>query len=81
MATLWTESAVAALVVSMRLYVRAQTRTVSWDDWLMFITLVLPRVKLQLERELYVLIKCLTRAGFIHRRRNLSHPPVQRWWL
>jgi hypothetical protein len=48
MATLWTESVVAALVVLMRLYARAQIRKISWDDWLMFITLVHLHVKTHL---------------------------------
>lgn len=51
MATLWTEFAVAALVVSMRLYARAQTRKVSYDDWLMLITLVFPPVNANIERK------------------------------
>lgn len=52
MATLWTESAVAAFVVLMRFYARAQIQKVGWDDWLMFITLVLPRVKCRWESDI-----------------------------
>lgn len=37
---IWTESAVAALIVAMRFYARAFIRKPSWDDLLMLVTLV-----------------------------------------
>lgn len=40
MAILWTESAVAVIFVSTRFYARTMIKRISWDDWLMLVTLV-----------------------------------------
>lgn len=39
-AILWTETAVAVIIVSMRFYARTIVKRISWDDWLMLVTLV-----------------------------------------
>lgn len=39
-AILWTETAVAVIIVSMRFYARTMIKRISWDDWLMLVTLV-----------------------------------------
>lgn len=40
MVVIWTESAVAVLIVAMRYYARTLIRKHSWDDLLMLVTLV-----------------------------------------
>lgn len=39
-AILWAETAVAVIIVSMRFYARTMIKRISWDDWLMLVTLV-----------------------------------------
>lgn len=39
-AILWAETAVAAIIVAMRFCARTIIKKLSWDDWLMLVTLV-----------------------------------------